>query len=117
MGNWTLRIEDFAASDGGSLASWTLVLADEDGFPQDCPQPSACCFEDGTCQDLLESRCADAGGVAWLEGVPCADMPCVPTGACCLNGFCFGDVTQENCETLGGQWQGAVGKTEADSLP
>lgn len=36
----------------------------------------ACCFADGSCQDLAEAHCLGAQGVSWREGVRCDAAPC-----------------------------------------
>lgn len=72
------------------IAGYGALGFDTDGSVA-CPPPGdipgACCFEDGTCQVLLESECADAGGVFQGPEVPCLDDTCPQpaTGACCID--------------------------------
>ena len=40
------------------------------------PEVEACCFGDGSCEDLLGPDCAAAGGIPQGAGVLCADSPC-----------------------------------------
>ena len=37
---------------------------------------AACCFADGSCQDLAEAHCLGAGCVSWREGYSCTVEPC-----------------------------------------
>ncbi len=69
-------------------------------------EPWACCFADGHCEMIIEYLCYPAGGVEWLEGVPCDPNPCPqPEGACCVIGHCS-VVTEEECDLVGGEWLG-----------
>ncbi len=81
------------------------------------PEPEACCFDDGTCMDLLPADCICAGGTPQGPGTVClgdADMngiddACEPevTGACC-----FADppicivTTLADCDNQGGTYMG-----------
>jgi hypothetical protein len=77
----------------------------------------ACCFDNGSCQDLAPFDCLAAGGVSKGVGTTCADTICLPLGACCY-GMAAPACTvtdQATCEQqLGGQWKG-VG-TNCDDL-
>ncbi|MBK8913126.1 MAG: proprotein convertase P-domain-containing protein [Phycisphaerales bacterium] len=49
----------------------------------------ACCFGDGSCQDLLVSECGPAGGLSAGEGSVCDPNPCPEPEACCFpDGSC-----------------------------
>jgi hypothetical protein len=65
----------------------------------------ACCFDDGTCRDLLGPDCEAAGGVAEEPGTSCDDTECVQ--ACCFEGFGCLDWPREQCIAGGGFPQGA----------
>jgi hypothetical protein len=75
-----------------------------------CPPPldiHACCFEDGTCEEMTELPCARAGGV-WYPDPTCDPNPCQqpPTEEVC----CFEDgscqiLLEEDCVGLGGTWR------------
>ena len=55
-----------------------------------CPCPSgACCFIDGTCQELRSDACITAGGVYQGDGVLCSSDPCPPPPdlQCCAGDF------------------------------
>jgi hypothetical protein len=71
------------------------------------PDPEACCFEDGTCELMLEYECGVAGGVYY--GGECDPNPCpqpVLPGACCIEtGECF-VLLEEDCNTIGGEFLG-----------
>jgi len=80
-----------------------------------CPRPQmACCLPDGSCSGLLSSAiCLANGGEFFGPGVSCSLVDCpqpVPTGACCLvNTNCLLE-TEENCDLVGGVYQGdAIG--------
>ncbi|MCK4341969.1 MAG: hypothetical protein KAY37_09630 [Phycisphaerae bacterium] len=36
----------------------------------------ACCFADGSCQDMAEAHCLGAGGASWREGETCSSCEC-----------------------------------------
>jgi hypothetical protein len=76
--------------------------------PNPCAQPTiACCFADGTCQNLDSAACTTAGGTAQGSGSTCAPNPCPqPTGACCNGSICT-ETTAGGCT---GTFQG-VGST------
>lgn len=67
----------------------------------------ACCLPDGTCQELTSSACEEACGT-WNSGMECGDVTCTvqTTGGCCTAfGDCF-DVTECECDGLGGTYFG-----------
>jgi len=60
----------------------------------------ACCFTDGTCQDLSPEDCSAASGT-WLgAGTNCGQAPCT-LGACCLVQDCV-NLAQHECAAIGG---------------
>jgi hypothetical protein len=62
----------------------------------DCPK-GACCFADGSCQNLDELKCGVEGGNYQGDGTDCADNPCAVDGACCFNdGECI-ETAMETC--------------------
>jgi hypothetical protein len=66
----------------------------------------ACCLPDGSCEDLMEEDCLEAGGDWQGFGTACATTDC-PGGACCLpDGTCVDDISEPECTDQGGQWQG-----------
>jgi hypothetical protein len=76
--------------------------------PDQPPQTEACCFEDGSCQDLLPDECTAAGGTPQGPGSACAGTQCPPpppVGACCRDIVCT-IATQADCEGQGGVYQG-----------
>jgi hypothetical protein len=56
-----------------------------------CPAPGACCFPDGSCQELLPAACATAGGIFQGNNVPCDPNPCQPT-------YCAAGSSYTNCD-------------------
>ena len=44
-------------------------------------QMGACCFEDGSCEDLTEEACVGEGGYIWIPDEECASDPCPPPTA------------------------------------
>lgn len=85
--------DDKVLLDGGSVAT-----------SEDCCCGGVCCFCDGTCEELTESECTDAGGTFNSGESTCDPNPCVPTGTCCTDGVCSDGVTQEDCENGGGTY-------------
>ncbi|MBD3161730.1 MAG: hypothetical protein GF346_05680 [Candidatus Eisenbacteria bacterium] len=59
---------------------YQLVMRDlDDVLYDDClPPTGACCFADGSCQELLEDECTQVGGEYWIEGEVCEPNPCEP---------------------------------------
>lgn len=53
--------------------------------------PYACCFENGSCDNMLPQDCRAAGGTPSF-GRSCGEVSCPQPGACC--------VTDEDCEQL-----------------
>ena len=83
-GDWVMRV------------SWT---------PFNCSDSiGSCCFDDGTCADLLENDCAVLDGSFQGDGTTCDDDACPqPTSPCCFestNG-CL-DLEPSQCEAAGG---------------
>ena len=74
-----------------------------------CPgslQLGACCFADGTCQDLLAEDCGAAGGTFEGPDTSCATFQCPVIGACCFtDGHCT-VLTQAQCQQQGGTYRG-----------
>ncbi len=89
------------------------------GIPDEC-DPRACCFADGTCQDLSPAACTDIAGTPQAFGVLCASNPCPqPTQACCLADGTCQDLSTTDCATAGGvaQGDGSVCATAMCPLP
>jgi len=81
----------------------------------------ACCFADGSCNELTQFECESAGGFFQGFGSACNDSKCPPLGACCFpDGSCVNEIGQSACESAGGAFQG-VGSTcdqaNCSSLP
>jgi hypothetical protein len=70
----------------------------------------ACCFDDGSCEELESQECFQQDGVFNAVGTTCGDVECPIRGACCFpNGNCSVISVQE-CITNGGDFRG-VGAT------
>lgn len=68
----------------------------------------ACCYDDGTCDDLTESDCTDAGGNWQGPDTTCDDDPNPCRGACCEGEdgtTCIDDSTPDSCAADGGIFQ------------
>ncbi len=65
----------------------------------------ACCYNDGTCDDLTESDCNDAEGNWQGPGTTCADDPNPCRGACCTGGECS-ILSADDCASGGGNYLG-----------
>ncbi len=76
----------------------------------------ACCFPDGSCQNLTTTDCQNQGGSPMGPGTQCS-----PTEACCLPDNSCIDADPLCCALLGGTPQGpgtaCVGALEACCLP
>lgn len=84
---------------GGDLVFRLIVECDVEG---------ACCFDDGSCQLLLNSICGDQGGIFQGADTDCLTANCPqPIGACCFpdTGECL-DLVQSGCVTATGVWLG-----------
>jgi spore coat protein A len=67
----------------------------------------ACCFPDGSCQDLTEGACTGSGGTFQGAGTNCATANCPqPTGACCLGDESCLVLTIADCASMTGTYQG-----------
>jgi hypothetical protein len=68
----------------------------------------ACCFPNGSCQQLLEASCIAQGGAYQGPNTDCATANCPqpPTGACCFaDGSCMID-WEPGCLAQGGLYRG-----------
>ena len=68
------------------------------------PIIGACCYDDGTCDDLTESDCDAAEGTWQGAGTSCDDEG-VCVGACC-EPDCVDNTTPDGCASDGGTFQG-----------
>lgn len=99
-----LRQPAACEADGGEVLAGCCDLG--------CPAP--CCREDaaGTVSCAIEDSgfCADSGGtVGQFVGEPTCEDACL--GACCVDDVVIGQLTQQACESAGGEW-GGLGSTE-----
>jgi hypothetical protein len=92
---WNATVDDATVPNGFNWR-WSGELKN------DCVPAGACCFCDGTCQDLTEADCDAAGGVYQGDGTDCSTASCPATGACCLPDATCAEVTAAECEAAGG---------------
>jgi len=69
-------------------------------------QAGACCFDDGSCQDLLGVECTTSGGSYQGDVTDCASTDCA--GACYFfpDSVCLDDTWPDLCGALGGVYAG-----------
>ncbi|QOJ13167.1 MAG: hypothetical protein HRU75_00320 [Planctomycetia bacterium] len=65
--------------------------------------PRACCFIDGSCQELLPAACAQAQGSQRAAGVACSAALCPPAMTCCMADGTCRRITEIACGTAGGR--------------
>jgi hypothetical protein len=78
--------------------SWDGICADEALITCDS-EPSACCFPDGTCQEITPADCVNSGGTPQGSGTLCKGVVCIPIcgeGA----GDCFVDNGTPGCDDV-----------------
>ena len=80
------------------------VLAVVGSWGADCAVYGSCCMSDGSCSEMTDMACMDAGG-SWDEGGDCATAVCV-AAACCLSATSCEDLTSDACDALGGTYKG-----------
>lgn len=76
----------------------------------------ACCYNDGTCDDLTEFDCRSAGGYFQGAGTSCDDDPNPCVGACC-EPACVENTTPDGCAGDGGTFQGFGTTCDPDPCP
>ena len=87
-----------ASFDGTSVGPITLDVV--------CPCPSgACCFDNGTCQELTADDCSTAAGDYQGDGTDCSPNPC-PSGACCFEDGSCETWNADGCAAAGGYYRG-----------
>ncbi|RJP41616.1 MAG: exo-alpha-sialidase [Phycisphaerales bacterium] len=69
------------------------------------PVPQACCFNDGSCENLLRSECTDRGGRSRF-GDTCETFQCPQPGACCVTNFSCEILLERDCIARGGEFMG-----------
>jgi len=102
----------FSIPPGGHLLARQLVLFMNNDFQFEsrwfweihgAQEPEACCFPDGTCQDLFPVDCFNQNGTPMGMGTACAFIDCpVFDEACCLPDGSCAMMTQDVCRSMGG---------------
>ena len=67
----------------------------------------ACCMfisGNASCIDTCQDNCDYMGGY-WNDGISCSSDSCIGTSACCLPSGACEYTTQQNCQSLGGDYQ------------
>jgi hypothetical protein len=57
----------------------------------------ACCFEDGSCLDLMQADCFAQAGIAYAPDATCATHTCAQPEACCFSDGACEDYTLADC--------------------
>lgn len=78
-------------ADSCDIAEGTSADANGNGIPDEC-EVRACCFADGSCEDLKPTSCVASSGTPQALGVFCASGPCAPP--------CKGDYDMDGCVGL-----------------
>lgn len=71
--------DDFAifedSDNAMGISDGDLIIGSTDCCPE-CVEEQACCFEDGTCQNLIPDECKQAGGTPQGRGTTCQTVEC-----------------------------------------
>ncbi|MCG8406284.1 MAG: hypothetical protein MI923_13890 [Phycisphaerales bacterium] len=105
---------DCANMGGTPLAALTECQGDGDmnGSDDSCDDPDsaaptlACCFGDGSCQDMIPIDCSNAGGTPQGLGETCVTATCPMLGACCFPNSTCQTLFDAICASAGGVFQG-----------
>lgn len=101
-----IRWAVWRGTEAGSSSAFAIDNVSVLGGGQD---PTGSCCVGFECFVNTQAQCNTAGGI-WTSGGVCDPNPCLPppTGACCINGFCIGEITESEClATSGAVWGGA----------
>ena len=97
----------------GVEGEYCVTITDANGCQNTCCRTltvvplEACCFPDGSCQDLIAADCIAAGGIPQGPGSSCATVKCPqPPEACCFPDGSCQDLTVADCIAAGGIPQG-----------
>ncbi len=105
-GQWSVEViadeinEDSHVETQKIDADYALVVSGVLGAD---PEPGACCFGDGGCEDLLPEACVTQGG-RFNFGRECGSFQCPIAGACCVNNNDCEQLLKSECDRR----QGAV---------
>ncbi len=69
------------------------------------PEPAACCFREGDCENLMRTDCVDRGGRSQFRET-CETFDCPQPGACCVNNFTCEITLERDCLAQGGEFIG-----------
>jgi hypothetical protein len=78
----------------------------------------ACCFANGSCEDLIEDDCEAQGGDYQGDGSDCDPNPCAqPTGRCCFSDGSCQVLGEVECVDLSGDYQGDGSDCDPNPCP
>lgn len=107
---FVLSIHDGADQDlppGGTAHIRVYSMIFTNVAPYAPPPDEACCFADGSCQDMDPNVCMVSNGIPQGVSTTCAGTSCPQTQACCFfpSGACS-DLLTSICTSQGGTSQG-----------
>jgi hypothetical protein len=79
--------------------------------------PGACCFPNGSCQNILGADCFAQGGSFQGGGTDCASTPCPQPAACCFSDGSCDVMLQLACNNQGGTWNSSAATCAAANCP
>ncbi|QOJ15519.1 MAG: proprotein convertase P-domain-containing protein [Planctomycetia bacterium] len=106
--NYTIRVGGVSNAGGSGTLEISCV-----------PDPvGACCFGNGTCEQMSDFNCVATSGNFLGVGIPCTPDPCnSPTGACCYEDGSCDLTTQAACQAGGGSFQGPGSSCSPNPCP
>lgn len=90
-------------------------LADERCEGNPCLDDLGACCVEGVCSETTQNACFLAFG-SFINNATCAQVECVPTGACCLptGGCAVGSISE--CDAAGGEFKGFGSSCEVPDI-
>ncbi len=101
-GKWAIEVSADEINKDGHVeteeldADYGLIVS---GVLAADPEPGACCFDDGSCSDLLPSECVARGG-RWNFGRECKSFDCPTAGACCIDNNTCRRMLKRECDRI-----------------
>jgi hypothetical protein len=77
------------------------------------PGVSVCCRPNGTCSQTTPVNCTLIGGTYQGAGLSCSEFTCPTLGACCLADTSCIEISQQECDGIGGDF--SIGSACSDS--
>ncbi|UCE59602.1 MAG: hypothetical protein JSU63_19430 [Phycisphaerales bacterium] len=85
--------------------------------PDPCPPWGSCCQADGTCVDYTYASECTADLDVFRVGETCTSVACEGRGACCVPGSPCAVLSESDCLTAGGAYQGNTILCDPDPCP